>query len=96
MSCPTCSHRKADSILCGSPALRDQKFLLHPPACSPAPVANHSRALPAATRSPGMAIQPFVAEDSTYNHRTFSSLHGDIAISMKTSILRSGGGGSQG
>jgi hypothetical protein len=26
MSYPTCSHRKADGILCGSPALRGQKL----------------------------------------------------------------------
>ena len=26
MSCPTCSHRKADGIVCGSPALRGQKL----------------------------------------------------------------------
>ena len=26
MSCPTCSHRKADGILCGSPALHGQRF----------------------------------------------------------------------
>lgn len=26
MSCPTCSHRKADGILCGSPALHGKKL----------------------------------------------------------------------
>ena len=26
MSCPTCGHRKPDGVLCGSPALRGQKF----------------------------------------------------------------------
>ena len=26
MSCPTCNHRKADGVLCGSPALHGQKF----------------------------------------------------------------------
>ena len=26
MSCPTCSYRKADGVLCGSPALHGQKF----------------------------------------------------------------------
>jgi len=26
MSCPTCSHRKADGVLCGSPALHGQRF----------------------------------------------------------------------
>jgi hypothetical protein len=26
MSCPTCSHRKSDGILCGSPALRGKKL----------------------------------------------------------------------
>jgi len=26
MSCPTCGHRKADGILCGSPALRGKQF----------------------------------------------------------------------
>jgi hypothetical protein len=26
MSCPTCSHRKLDGVLCGSPALRGKQF----------------------------------------------------------------------
>jgi len=26
MSCPTCSHRKSDGVLCGSPALRGKKL----------------------------------------------------------------------
>ncbi len=26
MSCPTCGHRKADGVLCGSPALRGKQF----------------------------------------------------------------------
>ena len=26
MSCPTCSHRKPDGVLCGSPALRGKKL----------------------------------------------------------------------
>ena len=26
MSCPTCSHRKSDGVVCGSPALRGKKL----------------------------------------------------------------------